>query len=214
MKFVVLLSLFVPRVLPAQRNELSLQFGTTLTQRRELAVPAQLQNLLQTDALREDNGLAGGLVYRFRIAQPGPVALMAEIPVFLVQATNTDLLPAFGRNFFGNTSGVSGFFTPGLAMRLLPDSTLSPYGFFGGGYARLLVAEVTSTTPVRGDFVDRATWAISYGGGVDLRLVRFLGLRAELRNFYAGANDSGLVLVEESRQRNTLLLTGGLVFRF
>ncbi|HYZ82896.1 MAG TPA: hypothetical protein VE621_00755, partial [Bryobacteraceae bacterium] len=51
----------------AQRNEISLQFGGTLTQRRTIPVPAQFQSLLGTNELREDNGLAGGIVYRVRL---------------------------------------------------------------------------------------------------------------------------------------------------
>ncbi|HYP14945.1 MAG TPA: hypothetical protein VEQ63_13540 [Bryobacteraceae bacterium] len=201
-------------ILPAQRNELSLQFGGTLTQRRSIALPSFAQQFLGTDALREDNGYAGGIVYRVRLVRFGPAALMAELPIFVVQATNTDLIPVIARPIFGDTSGASGFITPGAVVRFLPDSLLSPYAFFGAGYARVVEAQLLSTAPLRGGFVNEGTWAINYGGGADLRLLRFLAIRGELRNFYTGAAEIAIPLPEETRQRNTLLLTGGLVFRF
>ena len=200
--------------LPAQRNELSLQFGGTLTQRRSISLPSPIQNFLGTDALKEDNGYAGGIVYRVRLVRFGPAALLAELPIFVVQATNTDLIPLIARPVFGNTSGVAGFITPGGVVRFAPDARVSPYVLFGGGYARVVEAELLSTSPLRGGFRDKGTWAINYGGGVDLRLLGFLGIRGELRNFYTGAPQSAITLPEETRQRNTLLLTGGLVFRF
>jgi hypothetical protein len=200
--------------LPAQRNEWSLQFGGTLTHRRSIRLPADLKSLLGTDALTENNGYAGGFAYRVRLVRFGPAALMAELPVFIVQATNTDLIPLIARPIFGNTSGISGYITPSAVVRFFPDSRVSPYAFFGGGYARVVEAQLTSTAPLRGGFANEGTWALDYGGGADLRLVRFLAIRVEFRNFYTGATDTAIRLTEETRQRNTLLVTGGIVFRF
>jgi hypothetical protein len=205
--------------LPAQRNEFSLQFGGTLTQRRSILLPGELQNLLGTDVLRENNGIAGGLVYRVRLISLGPLAsISAEFPIFVVQATNTDLIPRLARPIFGNTRGVVGFFTPGGVVRLAPDFIVSPYVFVGGGYARVIEAQLTSLAPLLGRFGNQGTWAINYGGGADLRVVKFLAIRGEIRNFYTGDTGSFLPVaiptVESFRQRNTLLITGGLVFRF
>lgn len=211
---LVVLSLIIAAALPAQRNELSLQFGGTLTQRRSIALPAPLQGFLQTDALRENNGLAGGIVYRVRLVRLGPADLLAELPIFVVQATNTDLVPLIARPIFGNTSGASGFVTPGAVVRFTPESPVSPFAFFGAGYARVVEAQLTSTAPLRADFVNEGTWAINYGGGVDLNVVRWFAIRGELRNFYTGSTGDAIVLPAETRQRNTLLITGGLVFRF
>lgn len=173
-----------------------------------------LQNLLGIDALREDNGYAGGIVYRVRLVNFGPAALLAELPIFVVQATNTDIIPVIARPIFGDTSGAAGFITPGAVVKFAPESRVSPYLFFGAGYARVVEAQVLSTAPLRGGFVDQGTWALSYGAGADLRLWKHLGLRGELRNFYTGPPEISIPLPDETRQRNTLLLTGGLVFRF
>ena len=208
----VLFALAMP--LAAQRHEFAVQFGTTLTQRREIAIPAPLQPLLGVDALREDNGLAGGITYRIRVAEFGPAALLAEVPVFVVQATNTDLLPAIAAPLFANTSGASGYFTPGAVLRFASRSRLSPYVFFGGGYAYVVEARLATTGGLRGEFVREGTWALNYGGGADVRIAGPFGLRAELRNFYTGAPASEIVLPAETRQRNALLFTGGIAFRF
>jgi hypothetical protein len=197
------------------RNEISLQFGGTLIQRRTIAVPSELQNLLGTTALREDNGYAGGFSYRLRVAGHGSVDALLEIPLFVVQATNTDLLPVLVRPFFGNTSGASGYLTPGGVVRFASRARVSPYLFAGVGYARVVEAELASTSPLRGKLANVGTWAVDFGAGADLRIYRFLGIRGELRNFYTGhTQDENLPVPGETRQRNTLLLTGGLSFRF
>jgi hypothetical protein len=199
----ILFTLTMP--LLAQRHELAIHFGTTLTQRREIALPAPLQPLLQVNALREDNGLAGGIVYRVRVAEFGPAALLAEVPVFIVQATNTDLLPAIAAPVFANTSGASGYFTPGAVLRFASRSRLSPYVFFGGGYAYVVEARLRTSGGLRGEFAREGTWAVNYGGGADLRIAGPFNLRAELRNFYTGAPASEIALPAETRQRNSLL---------
>lgn len=206
--------LLIAAAMPAQRNEISFQFGGTLTQRRTIDLPAVVQPFVGANALEEDNGYAGGLVYRVRLVRIGPAALLAELPIFIVQATNTDLIPLIAQPIFGNTSGVSGFVTPGAALRFLPDSRVSPYVFAGVGYARVIEAQLTSTSPLRGRFANEGTWAVSYGGGADLRIAGPLSLRGELRNFYTGGVENAIPLPAETRQRNTLLLTGGLAFRF
>jgi hypothetical protein len=197
-----------------QRNEISFQFGTTLTQRRSIALPSDLQPILGTRMLREDNGLGGGIVYRVRIITIGAAALLAEVPIFFVQATNADLIPLIVQPIFGTTSGVSGFITPGGVVRFLPRARVSPFGFFGAGYGRIVEAQVTSISPLRGRFTNEGTWGINYGGGADVRLFRATNIRGELRNFYTGSTQPVVVLPEETRQRNTLLITGGLAFRF
>jgi hypothetical protein len=178
-----------------------------LTQRRSISLPRQVQPVLGTDILQEDNGYAGGIVYRVRIVRLGSAAaLMAELPIFVVQATASDLLDQ-------STTGASGFITPGAVFRFLPDARLSPYILFGAGYARVVEAQLTSTVPLRGALANEGTWAINYGGGADLRLGGVVAIRGELRNFYTGSTDD-LNLPEQFRQRNTLMVTGGLVFRF
>jgi hypothetical protein len=203
----LILGLLLATILPAQRNELALQFGTTLTQRRSLSVPRQFQPFVPADVIREDNGYAGGIVYRVRLVRLGSAAaLMAEIPLFAVQAITSDFLPQ-------STSGATAFLTPGAVIRFLPDARVSPYAFFGAGYARVVEARLTSISPIRGSFANEGTWAIGYGGGADLRLGPVVAIRGEVRNFQAGYTDD-LNLPEQVRQRNTLLVTGGLVFRF
>ena len=124
------------------------------------------------------------------------------------------LIPKIARPLFGNTSGVTGFITPGGVVQFLPRSFLSPYAFVGGGYARVVEAEIVSTAPFRGKFADEGTWAIDYGGGIDLKLAKWLAIRGELRNFYTVTTGVVLPVINETHQRNTLLITGGLVFRF
>ena len=177
-------------------------------------MPSVAQPLLGVDALREDNGLAGGVVYRLRLADMGPAALLVEIPLFLVQATNTDLLPAIADPFLGNTSGASGYITPGAVLRFASQNRLSPYVFFGAGYARVVEARLVTAGRLGAEFANQGTYALNYGGGLDARLKGPFGVRAELRNLYTGRPANELQLPAEIRQRNSLLFTAGLAFRF
>ena len=53
---------------------------------------------------------------------------------------------------------------------------------------------------------------LDFGGGVDVKLWRFVGLRAEARDFYSG-NPSFNVEPSSSRQHN-VVVGGGFVLRF
>lgn len=197
-------------MLGAQNNAITLQGGTTLTQRREITLPPNPF----FGVLREDNGYAVALTYERRLLGGNVAALWLQVPITVVQATNTDILPALARPFFGDTTGVSGYVTPGALVKLLPGRRVEPFVFVGAGYARVVEAELTSLSPVRGGSANRGTWAVTYGGGADLRIVRWFAVRGELRNLYTGETQGAIQLPEETRQRNTLVLAGGLSFRF
>ena len=86
------------------------------------------------------------------------------------------------------------------------------------GYARtaeVLPEAVNGSLPTsRLMLEDNGTWGVSVGGGVDLMLGEYVGLRGEIRGLTAGGGDQvipGLTLDEPSTRWSA---TGGLVFRF
>jgi hypothetical protein len=78
------------------------------------------------------------------------------------------------------------FVTPGIRVKFFPNRGLAPYIAIGGGWADY----EQSTTTLAGApnpasrTVNHAVF--DYGGGVDFKFWRFVGLRAEMRDFYAG----------------------------
>jgi hypothetical protein len=135
---------------------------------------------------------------------------IAHIPLFAVSAE----LPVAG-SFSSSIPTVSGltlaksytslFITPGLRLRLAPSFPISPYVSAGLGYGHFhhqLYGGGTSSD---------STLALDIGGGLDLKLLPFVSIRAELRDF----NTGGLGIESEAFGRqNNLFATIGLAVRF
>lgn len=195
----------------SQSNEIALQIGRTVAAGRSFEFSG-----LPGEVFEEKNGLAGGIVYNRKIVGGEVASLHFHLPLFLLQ----DRLPDESRFDLSetDTSRVSAFITPGLQIRFLDPFFLQPYVFGGVGYAR--TAEV-SPEAVNGSLPtsrlmleDNGTWGVSVGGGVDLMLGEYVGLRGEIRGLTAGGGDQvipGLTLDEPSTRWSA---TGGLVFRF
>lgn len=193
----------------AQRNDFTLQGGGGLNGRREISLP---QNL-GTFALQENNGYAAGLVYGRELVSGNQTALWLQVPVFAVQARTP------GVDVFGSTTSVAGFLTPDAQVKFFPHGRVSPYGFFGAGYARVVNAGIGNLNPFRSQLFDNGTWALTYGAGVDVKIVRWFGVRGEIRDFYSGETNSGLAVASQAgagtfSERNTVIATVGLQFRF
>jgi len=88
-------------------------------------------------------------------------------------------------------SGAKVFFTPGVRLLLVPASRIRPYAVLGGGIGAFSGSEVSITrdVAVRGSHFTSA--AVGFGGGLDVRLVRLLSLRGEIRDFVSRAGMAG-----------------------
>ena len=78
------------------------------------------------------------------------------------------------------------FLTPGLRVKFFPNRSVAPYFAVGGGWA----AYQQSTNTLNGN-PNPASRALNhgvfdYGGGVDFKFWRFVGLRAEVQRFLCG----------------------------
>ncbi|MBC7924826.1 MAG: hypothetical protein H7039_04145, partial [Bryobacteraceae bacterium] len=102
--------------------------------------------------------------------------------------------------------------TPGFRLKFMPGSKIAPYAVFGGGYALYEQSffQLSGSSNTAPRFTHRGT--IMYGGGVDLPLWKFIGLRAEVRDFYSGS-PSYNTSADAGRQHN-VVLGGGFVLRF
>jgi hypothetical protein len=104
------------------------------------------------------------------------------------------------------------FLTPGIRVKFFPNHGVAPYVAFGGGLA---VYEQSLKT-LGGDpnsasrLVNHG--ALDYGGGVDFRFWRFVGLRAEVRDFYAGGPAYNTTAIRGGQ--HNVVASGGLVLRF
>ncbi|MGC4054205.1 MAG: outer membrane beta-barrel protein [Paludibaculum sp.] len=103
------------------------------------------------------------------------------------------------------------FVTPGVRVKFRPTARISPYAVVGGGYGQF----EQSTFLVGGDPNPAARrvhrGVFDFGGGIDSKLWRFVGLRAEIRDFYSG---SPLYNAALSGGQHNIVAGGGIVLRF
>jgi len=103
------------------------------------------------------------------------------------------------------------YVTPGVRLKLFPHWRFSPWGAIGGGYAlyedsnQLSNGQNTATR-----FLNRGVF--TYGGGLDYRLFRSIGLRGEIRDFFSG-NPNLNVALSSSTQHN-IVASGGVILHF
>ena len=179
--------------LAAQQHEIGLTLGGLASQDRS--------------GLSLSSGLALQANYGYRLLEAKAFAVYGEVHMLanaqrLIRSPN----PSATRDV------ATLFVTPGVRLKFNPKGRVSPYGVVGGGYALY----EQSTTVLSGAlnpaprFIHRG--AFDYGAGADFRGWRWIGLRAEVRDFYTGSpvyNLSGL----RGGQHN-VVIGGGLVLRF
>jgi hypothetical protein len=103
------------------------------------------------------------------------------------------------------------YLTPGLRLKFFPSSRLSPWAAIGGGYALYQQSAKLSNGQNDTDkFLNRGVF--DYGGGLDFRLIRFIGLRAEVRDFLSG--NPGLNVKLNSSTQHNIVASGGVILRF
>ncbi len=104
------------------------------------------------------------------------------------------------------------YLTPGLRLKFAPGARISPYVAAGGGYA--LFEHSTELINGAANPVQRrnSSGAFDFGGGADIRFLRFASLRGEIRDYISGS-PLFAVPVNGSAQHN-IIVSGGIVFNF
>ncbi|HZQ24075.1 MAG TPA: outer membrane beta-barrel protein [Terriglobales bacterium] len=97
------------------------------------------------------------------------------------------------------------FITPGVRVRLAPSFFLSPYLAAGLGYGRF------NRQLFGGGTSSNSTFALDVGGGLDLKVLPYISLRGEIRDFNSGG--IGIETLALGRQNN-VFVTVGVAVRF
>lgn len=187
----------------AQRNELSAIIGRTfISDQGVKGVPSFDTNL------RFGNGLSfeANVARRLKGGE-GIAALTVEIPVVY----NRDEDIHYSVNVVPRQYSAI-FVTPSLRANLLPEAPFSPWVSLGGGYGHF---SEDSKLEFFGDNPGKtgtSTGVFQFGGGLDVRLCRWLGVRAQVRDFYSGVPHLN-VDTGRTRQHN-YLVGGGIVWHF
>lgn len=104
------------------------------------------------------------------------------------------------------------YLTPGVRVTVFSDHTVSIFGAVGAGYARYSESKLRVDGSPNPGQRDTNTDAFQFGGGVDVRALRWLGFRAEVRDLYTGARTFS-ISTPGGRVHN-IVTSGGLVLRF
>jgi len=179
----------------APRHEVGLTLGRLLSANRRA-----MQSIFELSS-----GTAFQANYGYKLVEAS-AALYGEVhflanPQRLVYSSDTTL-----------TRDVATLFvTPGIRVKFRPRAAVSPFVVGGTGYAlyeqsRNRLDGQPNSAPRT---IHRGT--IQFGGGVDFKFWRFVGLRAEIRDFYSG---NPAYNAPASGGQHNVVVGGGFVLRF
>ncbi len=140
-----------------------------------------------------------------RLAGVPLISAYLEVPI-----TGTLTSSVTSAGLLSSASYSALFITPGLKLKLGAELPVSPYLAAGGGLARYSKSANLAAVAASGTVTN--TGVFDVGGGVDMKIAPFLGLRAELRDFYSGSPALSLPALRQRQQ--SLVATAGVVVRF
>jgi opacity protein-like surface antigen len=181
----------------AQKQELGLMLGGVLKQDRTAG----------STKIELGSGMSLHANYAYRLAGNDAVGLYGGVN-FIANPLRD--ITTLNRSVIRDVATI--YATPELKVKWRPGGRISPFAFGGGGWAVYEHSrEIQSGASNPGDRL-RTTSTLTYGGGVDARLFRFLGARGEIRDNYSGAPQYGAGLTP-GRQHN-VTVAGGLTLRW
>jgi opacity protein-like surface antigen len=168
-----------------------------------------LPSLSRSDAPSLNAGAGVGLQVNYgrRFLEGNKFALYGEInflasPLREVSSSVTSATKNFA----------SLYITPGVRLKVLPKSRISPYFAIGGGYADY----EQSTTEINGQpnpaSRQLARGVFDFGAGVDVHVWRWVALRGEARDFYTGSPNYNLASI--SGGQHNVVAGGAIVLRW
>ncbi len=180
----------------AQKNELSGSLGRTFIADQGIqGAPAYDPNL------RFGKGLTFEINYARRFMGADVWSLALEVP-FVVNPDED--AHTYTQPFLGYRSY---FVTPAARLNVFPETAVSPWLSFGGGFGYF--GGISDGNTSRSG---NTTGVMQAGVGLDVKLYRRFTVRGEARDFWSGVPDLN-VNTGKSRQHN-IFVGGGIVWHF
>ena len=104
------------------------------------------------------------------------------------------------------------YVTPGIRVKFLPASRISPYAVVGGGYGDYEASAALFNGRPNPVSRQLARGVFDFGAGVDVRVWRFIALRGEARDFFTGSPDYNIATI--SGGQHNVVATGAIVLRW
>lgn len=158
-------------------------------------------------ALNLGGGVGFQANYGYRLVDGSKAALFAETH-FLANPLRD--ITSINRSASRDVASL--YVTPGVRVKFAPRASFSPYAVVGGGYGLYEQSyfQIDGQSNPAPRFTHRGVFA--FGGGVDVKVWRFLGARWEVRDFYSG-NPSFNAPAASSGQHN-VVVGGGFTLHF
>lgn len=159
-----------------------------------------IQNATFSDAtIHSGKGLSFEIDYARRFIVTPVFALSAEVPVLI--NLDEDLNGGGYLNAVVPQNYKQFFVTPSARLNLFPTTAVSPWASLGGGFGHFSEGNTLvygGTNPGKS-----TTSGVLQGGfGLDVKLVRSVTLRGEVRDFWSGEPDFPLAPTGKTRQHN------------
>jgi hypothetical protein len=185
-----------------EKNELAGSIGRTFISDQGVRGVSTFDTLL-----RSGNGTTFEVDYGRRLLGADVGMLTLEIPAVF----NLDEDVHFSVNLVpGDYSAI--FVTPSIRANLFPNTAVSPWVGFGGGFGHFGEADKLEFGGTNPGKTGTNTGVIQAGFGVDVRLSRSFRLRGEVRDFNSGVPQLN-VDTGKSRQHN-IFAGAGVVWHF
>lgn len=186
-----------------RRNELGLLLGATVTPELRTAVPSG-------GTLQIGSSVTFQIAYARELKSRPDFVFYFEVPALAVP-----LQRIVGFNGTLPRNYDSFFVTPGMRLKLVPNSRVSPWFSAGGGYA-LFDESADRMNGTHNTTRGTSGGAVQFGGGIDLgtpiRVVFPISFRLEVRDFYT-SKPTYNVSTSGAFQHN-VVFSGGLVVHF
>jgi len=179
----------------AQKNELSGILGRTFISNQGIqGAPSYDPNL------RFGKGLTFEVNYARRVMGTDAWSLALEVPFV---ANPDEDVHAYNNPFLGYRSY---FVTPAARLNVFPETAVSPWLSFGGGFGYFSGNSVGTTN------TGNTSGVMQAGVGLDVKIVGHFSLRGEARDFWSGVPQLN-ANTGKSRQHN-IFVGGGIVWHF
>ncbi len=161
----------------------------------------------EAPVLAFDRGTTFQATFAWRVSTGSRTAVSIEVP-FIASPAFTVVTP--GGSLPKEFAAL--YLTPGVRLTVFPTGPVALFGSVGAGYARYSESKERANGTANPAQRDTNTGAVQFGGGVDVRALRWLAFRGEVRDVYTGARNFSIATPHDSV--HNLVVSGGLVLRF
>jgi len=200
MRNILTLLVFAAAVAAAQNSDLGLLGGISGVHGQTTVIGATKGTLGTVTPSFQAN-------YAWQILQR-KADLYIELPLVIAVRTSGETVTGPGINASVGNVDPDVIFTPGVRLKVSPESRVSFYGAAGFGIASFGATTFILPGPTTVSRDRENAPAFGFGGGVDIRLTRLLSLRGDIRDFVTRVSLGGI------QGRNHAFFQFGIAFHF